>query len=116
MSEKYPPGPDLSEHFPPLRRPEVPLPAAFDNRCQKCSAQMEQMPCVYAVEVAPFATFQCPACKTRLLLYEVPGAPLFIWTGDPGIANRGDLQSRIDEHEEKVRQRALRPPPTAARR
>jgi hypothetical protein len=108
MTDEYPSGPDLSKYFPPLKRANVPLPAAFDDRCQKCSAQMERMPCVYATEVPPFATFQCPGCKTRLLLYETPGAPLFIWTGDPGIANRKDLELRIAEHEEKVRKRALR--------
>ena len=112
MTEVYPSGPDLSGTFPKPLQPQVQLPPRFDDRCKICKAQMEQMPSIYCTEVKPFATFQCPApCKTRLMLFEVPGAPndpLFIWTGDPGITNRKELEARLNERREKEERDLIR--------
>ena len=108
MTEIYPSGPPLPFQKPV--QPKVALPPRFDDRC-KCKTRMERMPCVYGTEVKPFATFQCPACKTRLMLYEAPSTPqdpLFIWTGDPGIANRKDLEARLNERRQKEERDSVR--------
>jgi len=81
-------GPDLSEFFEkppkPLTKEQIQphLPALFEDLCKKegCKKTMELMPVQYCTRRKPFATFQCPACKLQLLLFEAPVTPLLVWS------------------------------------
>lgn len=110
MTETYPHGAPVFD-FPKPVQPQIPLPPRFDDSCDRCEKPMERMPSIYCSEVKPFATFQCVECKVRLLLYEAPGAPndpFFVWTGDPSIINRKDLEQRLKERADKEARDAAR--------
>lgn len=71
---------------------------------------MERMPVLCWTRQRPFAIFQCPACKKRLLLFEAPITPLLVWSDSYSgcIDFSGFIDRLIEERERKREIRILR--------
>lgn len=88
------------------------LPVGFDKTCNNnaCRKTMEFVVTIYKTRRKPFATYQCPQCKTRLLVFDAPITPMFIWSSEyAGVVNFSDfIERQFLERERKLKRRFLR--------
>ncbi len=88
------------------------LPVWFDKTCNNntCGKTMEFMVTVCHTRRKPFATYQCPHCKTRLLIFDAPITPMFVWSSEyAGVVNFSYfIESKLLDRERKRKRRFWR--------